>query len=74
MEEEIADLKKQSEMDINELLESLPPGIFSLYSLYSFFSVYFFKSSAYVFKLLSTIKAGSYLSVVHQLYRDNSLF
>ena len=29
VEEEIADLKKQSEMDINELLESLPPGILS---------------------------------------------
>ena len=37
VEEEIADLKKQSEMDINELLESLPPGILSSIPSISFF-------------------------------------
>ena len=42
VEEELADLKKQNEMDLNELIETLPPG-FLLFRIfcYLFFIILF---------------------------------
>ena len=40
VEEELADLKKQNEMDLNELIETLPPGflIFRIFCYICFLS------------------------------------
>ena len=50
VEEELADLKKQNEMDLNELIETLPPGFY--------FSGYFVIFSIFLFKLRTVINSS----------------